>query len=527
MNRCQRNRNIVIFVLIVLCFLLFSGILVTEKYTAYKDILENPYRRVIQRIIPNQVVKTDKPIMATGDIPLTHFEKTKYNYLLIDMEPVTNVYNYDPYAFVLTTKKSQITHPERQLYVPNWSLAIGESNEWTIPDLLQPRSGQINPYFCAYLPSQCRADEIPRAEQIFYEKLHSRKTVTVLSCTERQFTPYKFVMIFDPIVPGYVSEKIVLSLLAGAVPIYSGDSSVKDMFNPGCYIYTSDFSSVESCVNYVMYVDSNPGLYETYIRTPIIQPQRLVEYAGWYYGTQAFYNPLFNVFPHLRRQAYVPIRDRDYRSDPSKPIKIVNLDQSKDRWENMQRQIQANPNLKDKYERFPAVRGKHYYNEYKPYLSTKHYTLNPGEMGIYLSTMELCKCLVDDPQNEYYVLLEDDLVISRNILSVDTYISRIPSDWDILFLGYSDYYCKQDKHIHEPFNQTYVKMQTDCMPCNHAVVVRKRAAQYLLNFAFPMEYPIDVLYQLHCENLNIYLIHPRVFVVASGLPSTIQVAESI
>ena len=529
MKKC--HRTIIVLVLIVICLFLFGAMVVSEKYMAYTDILQNPYHRVVQFCISNQAERGNKPIyMITGvNPPMTPLDP-KYSYLLIDMEPFDLHSDYGTFDFVLTTKRDRVLDSVRQIYVPNWSLAIGEAEQWSVPSLLQTREPRRKLQFCACIRSQMSDDALARKkERIFYEKIHSRKHSIMLdNCSNKvdilvdTLRPYKFVVIFDPLVRGYVSEKILSALLAGAVPVYSGDSSIRDMFNPGCYINIDDFSSIESCINYIMYVDSRPDLYETYTRTPILSNQRLLEYAGWYYGTQTFYQALYRVFPHLKRDRYVPI-PYDRSTHPTKPIKIINLDYSTDRWKTMQAQLDANPYWKDKYERFSAVQGKQYYSSYRSYTSTKHYTLNPGEVGLYLSTMELCKRLVEDEQNEYYAHLEDDTLVTPDVLSVDAYITKIPKNWDILFLGYSQHYCKQDKHI-ETADQPFVKMQLDCLPCTHAYVIRKRAAQFLLNHAFPMEYPIDVFYQLHCQNLNIYLIHPRVIHVADGIPSTIQIA---
>lgn len=55
------------------------------------------------------------------------------------------------------------------------------------------------------------------------------------------YQPYRFALVFEnKLVPGYVTEKIVNAFLAGAIPIYWGSSSVKDIFNPGAFLYANE-----------------------------------------------------------------------------------------------------------------------------------------------------------------------------------------------------------------------------------------------------------------------------------------------
>jgi len=511
-------------------------------FIPYKDIIENPFRRPVQLIIPNQTKKGDKPIyMATGDFPLVNKEPSKSYTILIDMEPFDFHPNYDSFDLVITTKKLRITNPKRQIYAPVWSIILGESHKWSIPDLLK-RQVQPKSKFCAYMYSNCNRDmNGVKLREEFFEQLHSKKHVDALGNCQHNtdtpstrgasnwidvaidtYKPYKFVVAFENTldIPGYVSEKIVLPLLAGAIPIYSGDAMVRDMFDPRCFINLDDFATIDHCIDFVLYVDSKPDVYETYINAPIIRKERLIEYAAWYYATQSFYNIVFNVFPHIKRNPYIPIQT-SYQSDPTKNVKVINLDRSQDRWLTMQEQLDSNPHLRDKYERFPAVDGKQYYQYYKNYSSDKHFKMKPGEFGCYLSTMELSNTLVEDEHNDYYLFLEDDSLVLPEVLSLDAYVAEAPLDWEVIFLGYSEHYCTK----HDKSSERFTKMDQDCMPCTHAVLVRKRAAQYLINFAFPIEVPIDVFYRNHCQNLTMYLIHPRVIRVNSKLPSTIQVAE--
>ena len=51
---------------------------------------------------------------------------------------------------------------------------------------------------------------------------------------------------------GYVTEKILNVFMSGSVPIYCGCSkTVKQIFNPKCFIDINDFDSVDECIHYI------------------------------------------------------------------------------------------------------------------------------------------------------------------------------------------------------------------------------------------------------------------------------------
>lgn len=87
--------------------------------------------------------------------------------------------------------------------------------------------------------------------------------------------PYKFHLAFENRdVPGYVTEKIVDAFLAGAVPVYWGNASVKEQFNPAAFIDRSDFDSDEACIEHVLKVDADDGLYLRYLSAPPFHDNR-------------------------------------------------------------------------------------------------------------------------------------------------------------------------------------------------------------------------------------------------------------
>ena len=73
-----------------------------------------------------------------------------------------------------------------------------------------------------------------------------------------QYASYKFVVAFEnDDAPGYVTEKLGLAFLAGAVPIYWGPST-DHIFNPDAYIRCDD---LEACAREVRRLDDDDEAY--------------------------------------------------------------------------------------------------------------------------------------------------------------------------------------------------------------------------------------------------------------------------
>ena len=67
---------------------------------------------------------------------------------------------------------------------------------------------------------------------------------------------------------------------------------------------------------------------------------------------------------------------------------------------------------------------------------THHYQLTKGAVGCFLSHYTLVKQLLDDNSADYYLILEDDIMVNEKILStIKRYLSIVPTDWDILQLS--------------------------------------------------------------------------------------------
>tara|TARA_B110000483_G_scaffold42267_1_gene52526 strand:+ start:405 stop:1871 length:1467 start_codon:yes stop_codon:yes gene_type:complete len=94
--------------------------------------------------------------------------------------------------------------------------------------------------------------------------------------------PYRFSIAFEnDIVNGWVTEKIINSFLAGCIPIYDGTDDIYKYFNKCSFINAKDFESLEKLAEYVVKVDDDPELYQTYIKNSPTNIEKLQQLFWW------------------------------------------------------------------------------------------------------------------------------------------------------------------------------------------------------------------------------------------------------
>jgi len=97
----------------------------------------------------------------------------------------------------------------------------------------------------------------------------------------KAYSQYKFVLAMEnKQVEGYITEKILNAYAAGAIPIYSGSSTVSTFFNHEAYINMDDFVSMQACVEYVCSltdkqideIQAKPFFKENFLYTNFFDP---------------------------------------------------------------------------------------------------------------------------------------------------------------------------------------------------------------------------------------------------------------
>lgn len=96
------------------------------------------------------------------------------------------------------------------------------------------------------------------------------------------YSKYRYVMAMENKKQiGYITEKILVALVAGATPIYYGDSTwVKRVFGTDGIIFVNDFSSFEECAQYIINHDTHRD-----VNKKVIEKQ-------WFEGDNELYREL-------------------------------------------------------------------------------------------------------------------------------------------------------------------------------------------------------------------------------------------
>lgn len=86
------------------------------------------------------------------------------------------------------------------------------------------------------------------------------------------YRPFRFVVAFENSeAPGYVTEKLVLALLAGAVPLYWGNSTAaSDIFNPRAFVDCTRLA--DACAQRVKFLVENASAYNEIRNAPPLNP---------------------------------------------------------------------------------------------------------------------------------------------------------------------------------------------------------------------------------------------------------------
>lgn len=107
----------------------------------------------------------------------------------------------------------------------------------------------------------------------------------------------------NAIFPGYTSEKLLTSILAGTIPIYWGNDAVSNEFNEASFINVNKFSSLEDLVYTIKEIDENEDKYKSMLLAPARTNEQINKF---YMDRDDFYRKYFFIFeqsvPEAKRQ---------------------------------------------------------------------------------------------------------------------------------------------------------------------------------------------------------------------------------
>jgi hypothetical protein len=86
---------------------------------------------------------------------------------------------------------------------------------------------------------------------------------------------YKFNIAFENrALAGYTTEKIFEPMVARCLPIYWGDPSINEQFNPRSFLNRADFPSDEALIEKIIELDNDDEKYLEYLRQPYFHNDR-------------------------------------------------------------------------------------------------------------------------------------------------------------------------------------------------------------------------------------------------------------
>jgi hypothetical protein len=124
--------------------------------------------------------------------------------------------------------------------------------------------------FCSIVVSNGKAKE----RNLFFEKLSKYKQVDSggrflnnvggpVKNKVEFLSDYKFNIAFENVSsPGYVTEKIVQSMMVDTIPIYWGSACIERDFNTKSFVNYHDYSSDEEVIDRIITLDNNDKLME-------------------------------------------------------------------------------------------------------------------------------------------------------------------------------------------------------------------------------------------------------------------------
>ena len=132
--------------------------------------------------------------------------------------------------------------------------------------------------FCSYVMSNVK-NSAPERSKIFdvissYKTIHSggkwnnniggRVNDKISFISKSKFT----LAIENSSSPGYCTEKFAEAALANCIPIYWGDPTIEEQFNPKSYINANKYSSINELKEVIINIDQNDEKYKEMLSEP-------------------------------------------------------------------------------------------------------------------------------------------------------------------------------------------------------------------------------------------------------------------
>jgi hypothetical protein len=178
-----------------------------------------------------------------------------------------------------------LTH-EREYNNRHWRLPL--HRQWFDTTCTKPErdfdiiKGRVT-RFCNFIYSNDKAQERIKFYQLLsqYKKVDSGGKVlnNIGGRVEDKLamvSESKFTIAFEnESYPGYSTEKIIQPLLQGSIPIYWGDPTIAEDFNPNCFINVHNYNSYEEVIDEIKKIDNDEMLWKKMVTEPIFKDNEL------------------------------------------------------------------------------------------------------------------------------------------------------------------------------------------------------------------------------------------------------------
>ena len=243
-------------------------------------------------------------------------------------ENVVPNFNYCDYAFGF----HHIEFEDRYMRLPLWRLYTGDLQKAL--DKPQRDVEATKRKFCCMVVSNVKQTDGFR--EAFFEKLSAYKQVdsggkyknNVGGPVPDKFEfqkDYKFSFAFENVAArGYCTEKILQSFSAGTIPIYYGDETAVQDFNPKAFINCHDYANLDDVIEKIKQLDNDDEAYLQMLNEPVFVGGKLPDR----YSDESILTFLSNImdqpFETARRRKIIKhYSDVDYRNMKQRDVYLI------------------------------------------------------------------------------------------------------------------------------------------------------------------------------------------------------------
>jgi GR25 family glycosyltransferase involved in LPS biosynthesis len=177
-------------------------------------------------------------------------------------------------------------------------------------------------------------------------------------------------------------------------------------------------------------------------------------------------------------------------------VYCINLDRREDRLENFKKEVEKYD--LGEFERFSAYDGK------TLDMSKYDTRLNPGELGVILSNIDI----INDAKEKKYnniLIVEDDCIFTDEILNIQEYFNVLPNNWEMLYMGGN-----HNTHMGVPepikINDKVVKLHSTYSA--HFVGIKSNMYDTIKVILERYREPLDVSYVRLQKSFDAYSFYP-------------------